>query len=110
MTNPYEIPLLVIGVLAGLAAGFVFARCTGSWRWSLAIVLVGTGISWVLFIQSVQWTYAHPFDPDDGGPLSFAAMFGGARALAWPILPAFLAALVATRVLRRRGNGPRQGE
>ena len=90
MNNPYETPILALGLFAGIVAGLIPGKKTIAWLNRLYILLSAAFACWLLEIHYVDWSYTHPFDPSDGGPRAFVALFGWAAALIYPILPTFV--------------------
>jgi len=90
MDNPYETPILALGLLAGIVAGLISGKQIIRWLNRIYILLSAAFVCWLLEIHLVDWAYTHPFDPNDGGPRAFAAIFGWLAALIYPILPAFI--------------------
>jgi hypothetical protein len=98
MDNPFALPLLLVGLASGIAAGLIPSRTRLRRVIRMSIVAAGAGVSWLLQIQSVQWSYSHPFNSNDGAALTMVALLGWLVALIWPILPALLFTL-AVRLL-----------
>ena len=101
MDNPYSTPIFVIGLVSGVVAGLIPGRSYVRWLNRIYIIALGACASWFLQVPAVKWAYSHPFNPDDGGPLTMAALLGWLAALIWPILPTFFA-VVAIRFFYRR--------
>ena len=101
MDNPFETPILVIGLISGIAAGLIPGRSRVRWINRIYILAVGACVSWFLHMRSVEWAYSHPFNPNDGGPLVMVALLGWLVALVWPILPALFAVLLVRFVIGR---------
>jgi len=90
MDNPYETPILALGLLAGIVAGFIPGTQILAWLNRLYILLSAAFVCWLLEIHYVDWAYTHPFNPNDGGPRAFVALFGWVAALIYPIVPTFI--------------------
>jgi hypothetical protein len=101
MGNPYELPLLVIGLLTGAIAGLIPGRTYTAWLNRLYILGLGACVSWFLQTHLVDWAYTHPFNPNDGAPRVMAALGGWLVALTWPILPVFASVLAVRWVFAR---------
>ena len=101
MNNPFEAPILAIGLLAGIIAGLIPGKQPIRWLNRIYILLSGAFLAWGLEIYFVDWAYTHPFDPNDGGPRTVVALLGWIVALINPILPTF-AAVSVLRMLYTR--------
>lgn len=101
MENPYETPIFALGLLAGIVAGLISGKEIIRWLNRVYILLSAAFISWLLEIHLVDSAYTHPFDPNDGGPCAFAALFGWLAALIYPILPVFILVSLS-RIIRMR--------
>lgn len=82
--NPYTIPL--IAVTAGLTLYASFRKNKWIRR---GLLLAATVAFWVILNFEVDWTFTHPFNPDDGGPRVFALMFGWAFGLILIVIPLY---------------------
>jgi hypothetical protein len=88
--NPFTLPLYIIGISSGVISALISNRIKYSRIIKVIILLIGASICWVLQIESVEWAYNHPFNPNDGGAKTFVSLFGGIANLIWPILPMFV--------------------
>lgn len=93
LENPYDIPIFVAGIVSGAVAGLMAASGLLRLIHCLYVLALGTCLSWLLLVPSVEWEYSHPFNPDDGGPITGALLFGWLAALVWPTLPTFFTVL-----------------
>jgi zinc transporter ZupT len=82
--NPYTIPLFAIPAGITIAASLLKNK---AWKWIL--LLLATFIFWGLLQPSVHWAYTHPFNPNDGGPKTFAFLFGWAYGLIIIVVPTY---------------------
>ena len=82
--NPFEIPLVVLPAVITIYASFVRRRWV-----RLSLLLVATVVFWVMLQLTVDWAYSHPFDPDDGGPRTFAFLLGWLLGLVLVITPVY---------------------
>jgi len=82
--NPYSPYLYGISGMLAVTAGFIN-------RGYLRVILLFVGtISYWYFLQPfVDWAYTNPFNPDDGGPRTFALLFGWAFGLLFFMIPIF---------------------
>ncbi len=96
-TNPYDIPLLAIGVISGVCAGLIPGKSRTTLINRVFILGLGVCISWLLLQLLVDWAYNHPFNPADGAPRTFAFLFGWLTQFIWPILPTFLVSYFGRR-------------
>jgi hypothetical protein len=66
-------------------------------------IIISTIVFWYLLQKSVDWAYTHPeIEPNDGGPRSFAALFGWLIGLITVILPIhFIARFMLKKVKKR---------
>ena len=101
MENPYQPPLLVVGLLSGVVAGLIPERTYTTWLNRIYILGLGASVSWFLQISSVDWAYSHPFNPNDGAAKAMVSLLGWLFALIWPILPAFASVFTMHRVIGR---------
>ena len=105
MDSPFQTPIVVLGLLAGICAGLIPGNQPIRWLNRIYILLSSSCACWLLIMLHVDWAYTHPFDPNDGGPRTFSALFGWAAALAYPILPVFTATsllrMLFSRIKRR---------
>jgi len=109
MDNPFDTPILIIGLVSGVVAGLIPGRTYIRWLNRLYIIALGAFSSWFLEIHAVDWAYSHPFNPDDGAAFSMAAMFGWLPSIVWPILPTLLV-VGAIRIFYRRIRGAKRSE
>jgi hypothetical protein len=93
MDNPYDTPILIIGLLSGVAAGLIPGRSAIRWINRLYIIALGASVSWYLRMHATDWAYSHPFNPNDGAALTMVALLGWLMALIWPILPTLFGVL-----------------
>jgi len=107
--NPYTAWLYVPAVTLAVIAIFPRRRII---RFSiLAVAAIGY---WIVIPMYVDWAYTHPFDPDDGGPRTFASLFGWLAGLVSLILPIYLAGrlirfgALKLRQIRSNINGERR--
>jgi hypothetical protein len=96
MMNPYAPYLFCIPSVIAVIAVFPRKRIA---RWSL--LAAAAGIYWCILPRFVTWAYAHPFDPNDGGPKAFSAVFGWLIGLITLILPIYLSAISVRWVISR---------
>ena len=82
--NPSTIPLFAIPAGITIAAS-LFKNRAGKW----ILPVVATVIFWGILQPSVHWAYMHPFNPNDGGPKTFALLFGWAYGLIMVVVPTF---------------------
>ena len=87
--NPFTLPLYIIGISSGAISALLPNKIKYSKIIKVIVMLIGASICWVLQIESVEWAYSHPFNPNDGGAKTFVSLFGGIANLIWPILPVF---------------------
>jgi len=100
--NPYS-PWLY-GVPAAIAILAAIPRRRAIRYGALALA---TLIYWIVLQQYVTWAFDHPFNPADGGPKVFAALFGWAAGLLTLILPVYwIAMLVRTFIRFLNGTWP----
>ena len=90
MRNPYDVPLLIIGIVSGVCVGLIPGKTRAALISRVFILALGVCVSWLMLQLLVDWAYNHPFNPADGAPRAFAFLFGWLAKLVWPILPAFL--------------------
>jgi len=110
--NPFDAPFQTTGYLTGILAGLIYVRRFRSYFLRMLILVVGCSLSEHYLLQSVDWNFTHPFDPNDGGPRTFASVFGWLYALIWPIGPTFIAVLTARWIFSRlfqKQNSAEQG-
>ena len=106
MDNPYEAPILALGLVAGIAAGLIPGHQPVRWLNRMYILLSSSCGCWLLMMLCTDWAYTHPFDPNDGGPRIFSALFGWAAALVYPILPTFfIVSLLRVLYARKKQSG-----
>lgn len=82
--NPYSIPLFAIPALITVAASLSKKRLS---KWGLLLLAVIT--FWGILQPSVYWAFTHPFNPNDGGPKTFALLFGWAYGLILVVVPTY---------------------
>jgi hypothetical protein len=82
--NPYTIVMVGIPIILSIIASLSKRRLI---KWILLIF--ATAIYWILLVQYVDWSYTHPFNPDDGGPRSMAATFGWLIGIVIVIIPTY---------------------
>ena len=82
--NPYLLPLIAIPALITLFASFQQRK----WLRRI-LLLIATAAFWAIRLPHVEWAYAHPFNPDDGGPLLVALCLGWAYGLVLVVGPVY---------------------
>ena len=82
--NPFTIPLIAIPAAITFYASFV----KGRWA-RLGLLLVATMVFWLFLQVHVDWTFTHPFEPNDGGPRTVAFLFGWLYGLVLVIAPVY---------------------
>jgi len=80
--NPYSLYLYSIPSFFAVISAFPKHRVS-----RLIFILIATGIYWYILPKYVDWAYTHPFNPNDGGPRAFSALFGWLVGLVTLILP-----------------------
>jgi hypothetical protein len=97
--NPDTIPL--IAVPAGLTLDASFR----DHKWiRRGLLLAATVAFWVILNFHVDWTFTHPFNPDDGGPRMFALFFGWAFGLILIVTPLYWISRGIQAVARKLKN------
>lgn len=116
MENPYDLAWLLAGIGSGVLAGSLKQGLSFRPLAQLLIVALGAFLCWRIALQSVDWAYSHPFNPNDGGAKAFVYLFGWVVGIVVLIVPSFaftsLVRVVITRLRARRniaGSG-RSGE
>lgn len=89
-SNPFWWPLYFPSAIVAFVAGCLPKRPKVFAVAQLCLLAVAAARFHVVLARSVDWSYTHPFNPDDGGPRTFAALFGWLEGLVWPILPVFI--------------------
>ena len=89
METPYDLPWLIVGIFTGLLSGSLSPGTRLRLAIQIFVIAIGTYVCWRLSIQSVQWAYDHPFNPNDGAAKTFVYLFGWLIALVLVILPSF---------------------
>ena len=82
--NPYVIPEYAIPALLTVAASLLKNKLC---KW--ALLLLAILVFWGILQPSVHWAYSHPFNPNDGGPKTFALLFGWAYGLILVVIPTY---------------------
>jgi hypothetical protein len=104
MENPYDLPWLLAGIGSGVLAGSLNRAFPLRPAAQLLIVAIGALLCWRIALQSVDWAYSHPFNPNDGGAKSFVYLFGWIVGIIVLILPSFAwVSLVRIVLTRLRG-------
>lgn len=101
MENPYDLPWLLVGIGSGVLAGSLKPAFPLRPAAQLLIVAVGTFLCWLIALESVDWAYSHPFNPNDGGAKSFVYLFGWIFGFIVLILPSFACTSLVRVVLGR---------
>jgi hypothetical protein len=83
--NPFAIYMIGIPIVLSAIASILKRRIA---KWILLVMATST--YWVLLVQYVDWSYTHPFNPNDGGPRAFSAVFGWLIGVVTVILPTYL--------------------
>lgn len=94
--NPYTIPLVVFPAAITIYASFVTRR----WL-RISLLCFATVLFWLVLQLHVDWTFSHPFNPDDGGPKAFALLFGWVFGLVFVITPIYFVSRVIRRIRQR---------
>lgn len=84
LDNPYTARLLVPTVLLSVVAAFVDRAMV-----RIALLALATLTYWAALQSYVEWSFNHPFNPDDGGPKAFAFLFGWMAGLLLLVLPTY---------------------
>ena len=84
MMNPYTVTMVGIPVLLSVIASLAKKPVI---KWTLLIL--ATAIYWVILQKYVNWAFTHPFNPNDGGPRTFAYLFGWLYGLIIVIIPTY---------------------
>lgn len=101
MDNPYEFHLYFWPAVLALLALFPKQR-----KFKVLILVLASIVYWAILQPSVEWAFNHPFNPDDGGPKTFAFLFGWLFGLIFPILPTFGLALLVKKLVSKFRGGP----
>jgi len=101
--NPYSIPLYAVPGLITIAASLVKNR---PWKWLL--LLLAVLLFWGLLQPYVQWEYSNPFTPKDGGPKTFALLFGWAYGLIMVVIPTYWTSKGIQLLMKRKRIEDRQ--
>lgn len=80
--NPYMPYLYCIPGFIAIMSAFPKRRIL-----RILFIIIAAGIYWAILPKYVSWAYTHPFNPNDGAALSFAALFGWLVGLIILILP-----------------------
>lgn len=95
--NPFSI------LLFGLPALLAITALALKKRWQVLLnLLAATLIYWYLLPKYVHWNYTHPFNPNDGAALTFAALFGWLFGLIYTTLIYLLARLIKNSIKHYR--------
>lgn len=95
--NPHNFPMFTGAAVLALVAGLLPAKPQ---RYAVAqgVLILGAVVwFWFHLQRAVEWTFDRSMDASDGGPKTFAYVFGWVFALIYPVLPVW----ACTRLLRR---------
>jgi hypothetical protein len=97
MMNPYTIPLIAV------PAGITLYASFRNNKWiRRGLLFAATVVFWVIANIHVDWTFTHPFNPDDGGPRMGALVFGWAVGLILIVMPLYWVSRGIQAVARKR--------
>jgi len=101
--NPYLLPLIAIPALITIFASLQKRK------WLRRILLLVAAVAfWAIRLPHVEWAYAHPFNPHDGGPRLVALCLGWAYGLVLVVVPVYWISRGAQSIVRKMKTKPEQ--
>ncbi len=97
--NPYLITMIGIPALLSGSASFIKKPII---KWILLVI--ATVVFWAILQKYVDWAYTHPFNPNDGGPRTFAYLFGWVYGLIIVIIPTYWISKVIQWLVKKRNK------
>lgn len=95
--NPYKPFLYIVPIIFSILAGLSKTK-----KIQLCFVGIATLFYWGILQFYVEYSYNHPFNPNDGGPKTFALLFGWLLGLCLLILPIYYCTLGVKRLIQNR--------